>query len=188
MKRQVGLGLAKSISNATPNTVLKSPSIEGLEYFGEFFPNSKALIIIRDGRDVAVSYTQTWKNTTIKEAAAHWKKQSNALRAFLSSKAFKSEHHKLVLYEKLYSSPETELPRIFDFLNLDITRFNPDDLVHLRVRGSSQMVDTEGRVSWEPKELDDFAPVGRYKSLTDRQQRKLNKLLAEELTYWGYEL
>lgn len=188
MKRQVGLGLVKSMSDGNINTVLKSPSIGGLDNFTDFFPDSKALIVVRDGRDVAVSYTQTWSNTTLKEAAGHWMKQSKLLRDFLSSDAFNSDKHRVVSYEKLFTNTETELLSIFDFLNLDLERFNPDDLVHLRIRGSSQTVSREGEVSWEPRKVEGFAPIGRYRSLSDRQQHKLNRQLEEDLSYWGYEL
>lgn len=188
MKSQVGLGMAKSLSDAGANTVLKSPSIEGIEYFTEYFPNSKALIVIRDGRDVAVSHERTWKNVSMKDAAKNWLKQSRQLRRFLASTHFNSDIHKVVSYEKVFNEPETELKRIGEFLKLDLDGFDWDGLVHLRIRGSSQSVDLDGRVRWEPKDLEDFSPVGRYKTLTDRQQRRLNRLLKEELRYWGYEV
>jgi len=94
----------------------KSPSyITSLEMIKEHFPNARFVHIIRDVRDYCLSINHAWKKNMIR-AAQRWNDYVENARTISSQ--FNDEYMELK-YEDLLDSPETELKRIVEFLDLE---------------------------------------------------------------------
>lgn len=91
------------------------------------FPNARIIHIVRDGRDVCLSYQSVHKNAPQKfgpnsplTAALYW---IDGLRRVQESKAQKNRGAQLYefRYEDMLNSPERILKSLFEFLELDFT-------------------------------------------------------------------
>ena len=83
------------------------------------FPNAKYVYLVRDPRDVALSWHHArWRYGGLKEGCQAWKEdQVQGMHLY----SWLKEHNKMVLirYEDLLQNPASELDRVCRFLNLD---------------------------------------------------------------------
>ncbi|MEB3342262.1 sulfotransferase [Okeania sp.] len=97
------------------------------------FPESKGIEIIRDGRDICVSYQARSKN-------ARWAKQSTKSVIQIWKKAIErgkiakanseiSDRLYSVRYENLRTYPQKEISKIFDFIGLDYDETLIDEII-----------------------------------------------------------
>lgn len=94
----------------------------------ELFPEARFVHIIRDGRDVALSWLDTgWDfgPQTIEEAALYWR--YHVKRGQRSGRALGAERYREVLYEDLLRDPPGGLKTLCEFLELD---FDPRMLAY----------------------------------------------------------
>src|SRR5262249_23580251 len=96
--------------------VTKTPSVKNLSLFFSLFPNSKLLILVRDGRSVVESAVRTF-DRPYGHAAQEWADSAQIIQEF--GKNHPEKQFLLVRYEDLYKNVEKELRRIFEFLQLD---------------------------------------------------------------------
>jgi len=87
------------------------------------FPEAKSIEIIRDGRDVCVSYqargkTARWAKQSTKTVAATWKKAIKKVERVKGDSEIGNRIYS-VRYENLRTHPQEELSKIFDFIGLD---------------------------------------------------------------------
>jgi hypothetical protein len=84
--------------------------------------------------------------------------------------------------------PEETIRGIADFLGVDEAGFQWDRLTKLPVRGSSTILDAQGRVSQEAVEKPkDFSPIGRWREWSMWRKRKFKKVAGRELIELRYE-
>jgi hypothetical protein len=82
------------------------------------FPEARFVHLIRDGRNVALSYLERpWGPSTVGEAALYWR--SRVSRGRTAGEALGSGRYLEARYETLVTDPETEVRRICSFLDLD---------------------------------------------------------------------
>jgi protein-tyrosine sulfotransferase len=185
--------------------VVKEPSVKNLERFFLFFPLSRLLVLMRDGRDIACSSLRTafasprgldWRHprsysrvlqNPLAEMARRWSEASRTVRAFLE------EHDeggrvRVVRYEDLVRDPEAETRGILDFLELSPDRFAWDSFAALDVRGSSFVGNRSGKLDWNGAGSmpETFEPIGRWRSWGEREIRRFHSVAAAELDHWGY--
>lgn len=107
---------------------IKAPVlIASIDRIRAVYPNSKIVHIIRDGRDVYLSYKKVHDQTSVKfgpktllENALYW---VDGLRRI---ERYRGTHHVFELrYENLLGNPEGELKQLSDFLGIDY-----DPIVH----------------------------------------------------------
>jgi hypothetical protein len=95
----------------TPSYVFRMRQIE------EMLPESHFIHLIRDGRDVALSWRKTWfsPGPDMKTLASHWKQ---SVMAGLGSRNG-TAHYLDVRYEELIHDAASVLQRICDYISLD---------------------------------------------------------------------
>lgn len=98
--------------NKTPKHVYSMPELDAL------FPEARFVHIIRDGRDVALSYLdQRFGPSDIPTAARVWSSRVAMGRA--SGQALGPQRYAEVRYEDVLDDPEREMRRLCTFLSLD---------------------------------------------------------------------
>lgn len=91
--------------------------IEPLELYDRSLPRMKVIHMVRDGRDVCLSWRKTWfgpKSTA--EAAVKWRDHVNHYRTWGGAHP---ERYCEVRYEDLLEDPQKTMGRIKDFLGLE---------------------------------------------------------------------
>ncbi len=97
--------------NKTPDYGLRLPAII------EIFPRSKILFLVRDGRDVTLSYLACdWGPDSFFNGAEYWRRQLEAYQNFCD--LYPDAKIILVKYEDLTSDPEKTLHSICRFLDI----------------------------------------------------------------------
>lgn len=106
----------------TPWNTYSLPSI------GQTFPRGRYLWLVRDGRDVALSYTASGLIAEFNDAAQRWSEANAACARF----ARWSPNVMQVRYEDLVSTPDTTFAQVFDWAGLDFdSRFLTTKVDHL---------------------------------------------------------
>lgn len=190
----IGDGLQNMIvSRATgpdPAIVLsKTPFPNNLSRLGELFPQSKAIVIVRDGRSVVESTVRTW-NSPFDVASARFRDGARSILDAIGSTDSVPPHLHLVRYEELFDDPVRIARDALAFLGLDPSLLTSDDVEQSPLRGSSTATtgETEGSVHWEAVERPaDFAPTTRWESWTERQHQLFAAVAGPENRALGYD-
>jgi len=103
----------------TPGHILRLPLL------AQYFPEARFVHLIRDGRNVALSYLDIdeWGSSSVAEAAINWRKR--VLKGRRDGMALGPERYQEVRYEHLVENPEKELRRLCEFADLE---FHPSML------------------------------------------------------------
>ncbi|EYD74939.1 hypothetical protein Rumeso_03500 [Rubellimicrobium mesophilum DSM 19309] len=173
--------------------VLKSPHVQNLTLAPYIFAGAKLIVCIRDGRDVVVSSMNTFDRfslgrKTFDQLATEW---SLAAAAILDCEPGGRTYHPsmmVVRYEELQSGDTAPVERMLAHSGLSAQRYDFDAFRALPVRGSSRETDlTDGR--WAPHEKsEDFKPVGRWRSWSDKRLARFNSIAGSVLERAGYGL
>jgi len=173
---------AKIWGEKTPAHALWLPQIRDL------FPCARVLFMVRDPRDVLVSYDDRWnegrRSTDYLITTAALLKYY--LLHLLQRNGFPAEQVRCVKYESLTAQPSAELERTCDFLGVD---FQPSMLNYYHRHANVENEMAEGRhhlLLSKPATTDH---IGRYKKALSRSQIALvERLLGEEMRALGYPL
>lgn len=144
------------------------------------FPDAKYIFLVRDGRDVAVSYMDMQKYGQ-KYAP---KVTSDPVKAFEewadtvleSEKQLNGSNHITVRYENLVSSPEEELRRVCDFLGEE---YSSDMLFYYE-----NNYEPEATMAWKmkTKEPPSTSQIGRWKGLfTEGQIHSILNIISSRI-------
>ena len=149
------------------------------------FPDAKFVYMVRDPRDVALS----WKKSPghpggVRAAARMWRYEQDMALRFLSVAEHSDRIH-VVRYERLVSEPETGLKRLCEFLD---TSFEPAMLEFFS--GKEATTSANAAIGWKnlvkPVMTDNFA---KYRAeLSSREQRIVERIAGRPLEQLGYEL
>jgi hypothetical protein len=155
-----------------------------LRRLGRMFPEARFVHLVRDGRDVALSYLEAaWGPSTVEDAAVEWRHRVAAGRR--AGRSLGADRYLEVHYEDLVAGPRPVVERVCEFIDLSwddrllrhqeraelvigATRF-PE--AHQRLR----LPPTPGLRNWRT-EMDD-ADVARFEAIAGPQ-----------LEAFGYEL
>ncbi len=122
----------------------KTPSTKGMSFVQQYLPNSKVLLLIRDGRDVSSSYSKTFKSR-YEDGVRTWLEGAKDALHYIESDTVL-----LTRYEDLVSDFEKTMRTIFDFLGVDCEDYDYSFQESAPVIGSSRTLDEYGKVSWIP--------------------------------------
>lgn len=165
--------------------ITKTPTVHNITQFYNYFPNSKLLIIIRDGRDVLESSVQSFnydRETTIRR----WVKGSQDIAQF--QKQHIGKPFLIVKYEDLHLYTQTEMEKILSFLSLDVSKYDFQAALNLPVVGSSSFKRGSGNVHWLPVQKNEsFDPLNRAAHWTRQDHESFNRLAKTALEQWGYQ-
>lgn len=97
----------------------KTPSfVLHIGLLAHVFPESRFIHVIRDGRDVALSYLQGgWGPKDLQEAAVYWKRFVERGRRY--GEQLGRDRYLEVRYEELVADPERQVRTLCDFIDLD---------------------------------------------------------------------
>jgi len=166
----------------TPAHALWLPQIRDL------FPRARVLFMVRDPRDVLVSYDDRWD-----EGRRHTEYVSNTaalLKHYLSHllhrPGFPPEQIRWVRYETLTSQPQAELEQICRFLNV---AFEPTMLTFYRRHANVEREMVDGKHHALLKKPATTEKIGRYREAFTLSQIALaERLLGDEMRSLGYSL
>ncbi|WP_277991586.1 sulfotransferase family protein [Trinickia acidisoli] len=90
----------------------------GIDVLRELYPDARYIHMIRDGRDVAISFARTpWWHKDIGKNLARWAFEASLIKT-LCEEMLAPEQVLTVHYEKFVEDPESELRRICRFLRI----------------------------------------------------------------------
>lgn len=161
--------------------------LDYLEEINRAMPHASYLHLVRDVRDVAVSYLEIERKkhkgqyapklaTTAEEIAESWCENNERTRAFLADKK-----HLIVRYEDLLVRPEIELARVANFLGISY-----DSQMTRYYEFNDEPKETLG---WKQKTLQpvDASRAGAFRRELDPNfGDKLWELAEETLVKFGY--
>ena len=91
-----------------------------IEFLSQLFPEAKFVHIIRDGRDVALSYLDMqWGPESVEEAAVYWKRFVKKGRS--AGRSLGPSRYCEVKYERLLEDPEGIVRSLCSFLDLEFS-------------------------------------------------------------------
>lgn len=150
----------KLVGNKTPDSVRRMKTLHTL------WPHARFVHLIRDGRDVVLSFLNwpkvqqkkpgtfpTWKNDPVSTAALWW--ELNVRRGREAGGVLGGELYREIRYESLVAHPEKECPALCEFLSLKydeaMLHWNELEPLPLEESGSLRKIDAHtGMPSWQP--------------------------------------
>jgi hypothetical protein len=166
--------------------VTKTPLIDNLEHFFEFFPRAHLLVLVRDGRAVVESNVRSFATDSESEMRA-WAAAADKLAQFESDYQNARARYLVVRFEDLHSRTEAEMRRILAFLGLSSETYPFEHALDLPVVGSSTFKRPPGNVRWLPvKKTTDFDPLARASEWTRASHERFNWVAGPQLVHLGY--
>ncbi len=164
--------------------LLKTPDIANLELLQGLFPGARALVVMRDGRDVVASGMRSF-GWSFEAGLYHWESRTRRLLEYMEKVG---RRHCLVLrFEDVLENPRASLEPVLEFLGLEKDRFDFRVVHSIPVKGSSTLRHESGELSWKPiPRSSDFKPVGRWKEWGQWRKRRFHWVAAETLEAFGY--
>lgn len=191
LDRSLGAGISLFLQERCnrPRVVSKTPRVESLTNFFRFFPDSKLLILVRDGRSMVESAIKTfgWRREPFLHALAQ---AARMINSFNNQASAHQDRFRIIRYEDLWQDTESALCDILKFLELDMGVYDLQAALNLPVRGSSELKTGSGEpIHWDPVERTaDFDPMSRFKEWSDARHFRYNKLVGREMQELGYAL
>lgn len=166
----------------TPGHALWLPQIRAL------FPQARILFMVRDPRDVVVSYDDRWDGS--KRDTDYLASTASLLKYYvhhlLQRPAFPAEQIRWVRYESLVTDPTAELGKICEFLGVD---FEPSMLAFYRRHTHLERDMPEGEHHALLGRPATAEKIGRYRdALSPTQIALLEHLMGAEMLALGYSL
>jgi len=161
----------------------KTPAYIGhVDRIAAVWPEGRFVVLVRDGRDVALSVMSVpFGPNNVWAAARSW---ATAIRQGREAADRYPDRVVTVRYEDLVTDPEPEVARVCDFLELE---FSPDMLAIEKTDRSKVVEDQAGWFTnvWAGITT---AAVGKWRTeLTPRQVGVFESVAGEELRALGYE-
>ena len=143
--------------------------IHRLDLLYKIFPNAKFIHLIRDGRDVAVSYRNIKKIDSkspykpqlpaeMLEIAKEWDSNINKINSFLNT--IPEVNQLEIKYEDLLKNTKISALKICDFLNVPYE----EEMLHYYRRNLRHHTEPKATLDWKKKTLQkpDISNIGKY--------------------------
>ena len=166
----------------------KSPSVVGLEYFFDLFPDDYLIIIIRDGRAVVESGVRSF-DWNYENTMRRWTAGAQAIHNL--KKKYQNSNKKLLIvkYEDLFMDEKGELLKISAFLGLDPGLFDFERVKSLGVTGSSEIKKYKDTINWQVTEKSkEFNPIQRFSNWDRKKHDRFNWISGQLMTMLGYDI
>ena len=190
-KHEIGNGIINFTKNQTHHSVqiLKTPSTININYFFDFFPKSKLIILLRDGKSVVESGVKSnfWN---YQRGFLIWNNSAERILNFQKKNKAQANQFLIVKYENLIISFENEVKRILNFCDLDITKYNFSAENNITLFGTStKNINNEDDFKWEKKEKPkNFNPLSRANNWKKIKHIRFNYTCGKNAKKLGYEL
>jgi len=147
-----------------------------------WYPSAKIICIVRDGRDVVLSLMKVpWhKRKSLAAFSAMWNFYINLIKKYIEK--FKDSFY-VLKYEDFILSPEYELTKVCEFIGENFEYQQLDYKLN-------SMVVTHREENWKKKALTiiDTSRKEAWRKTNSRDIYLMNKIMEENLRYWGYEV
>lgn len=185
----LGNGLAAFLEDRcrSDRVISKTPRVKNLDLFLRYFPGSKLLILLRDGRSIIESGARSFQWS--REAAMHSVSEAaRVVSRFREKHAADRARYRILRYEDLWQNTEEQLHELLDFLQLEPENYDWQTALTLPVRGSSELkMSGGGEVHWDPVERDPaFDPLSRFSRWSDARHFRYNRVAGAEMEKLGY--
>lgn len=157
----------------TPLNTLWLPRIERM------FPDARYVHILRDGRDVALSYVKAGLYGDLEDAAGRWRQSVRAARRH-GARVGPGRFHE-VRYEDLVAEPVATLGPLCSFLGLSYKDTMLDFWKSARGLGDSRLAHHDNLKN--PLSTDS---IGRFRGLDKAEQQKVHAVIGPDLEAFGY--
>ncbi|RMD92911.1 MAG: sulfotransferase [Calditrichaeota bacterium] len=155
-----------------------------LPLIDQLFPNAQYILLIRDGRDVAVSLVaaDTTPVTDFRRAANYWLRSVTLARKFAAK--LDATRFLEIYYENLVKDPEPVIRKVYKFLNLDYT---PKALEFWK--NVDQLKDTRRAIHKNLRQPINPNSIGKWRQqLNEEDQKVLQNILREKLLELNYQV
>lgn len=172
--------------------LLKSPHVQNIGLFPAIFPDDRALLLLRDGRDVVASSLKTFGSRRFGRKgftalADEWRLGCEAILAFGPGGTHAHPGMHVVRYEDLIRDLEPTVSTVLGAVGLDVSRYDFEALRKLPVRGSSASTSAMDQ-RWQPHAKPaSFNPVGRWRDWPEARKRRFNAVAGPALLRAGYD-
>ena len=173
---------AKIWGEKTPAHALWLPHIRAL------FPEARILFMVRDPRDVLLSYDDRWDKS---ERDTEYLASTASLLKYYMSRllrhpAFPPDQIRWLRYESLVADPATELEKVCNFLGVD---FEPSMLDFYHRHANVEHETSDGKHHALLKRPATTDKIGRYRlAMSASQIALVEQLLGEEMQALNYPL
>ncbi len=188
LSRHLGTALLDFLSvDPHRRLVTKSPTLENLESFFEFFPQSHVVLLLRDGRDVVRSGMKTF-GWQLEDAAAAWAAGVDRMLTFAERADIPHTQRSVVRYEDLHRRPRKAMARLLQAVGLPLECYDFAAAASLPIRGSSTFRGGDATpVHWHPvPRTESFQPTNHWNGWTDHDRDTFLSLAARQLRRAGY--
>lgn len=155
-----------------------------LNYILHHFPKGKAVFVVRDPRDSfrsAKNHPGVWNDFPSEDPlGAYMETWKRCVWAYLDQK--NSSRLALVQYENFCEAPEEQLPRVMDFLGMEVEKQQLDPSKYGRTRVS------ERQGLKRLKESVSTKTVGKWREALDEWEvQRIEELVEDEMKELGYQ-
>jgi len=173
---------AYAAAHGKPRWGDKTPHyVHHVDHLLRVFPRARFVVLVRDGRDVALSLRRMPFGPNNAWAAAQW--WARGIRAGVRAAQRHPDAVRTIHYEDLARAPREEVPRLCEFLGLGYR----EDMLALEKADRARIV--RDQASWFPTLFDGIntVAVGRWeREMSRRDQRIFAALAGAELEQLGY--
>jgi hypothetical protein len=163
-----------------------------LDFLKELFPEMKVIHLVRDARDVALSYARTtWWSKDVGENLLQWENEVSIIKEFGKKNP---DNFLEIRYEDLACNPEQELQKILDILGLtfELEMLDSSRLINYwaMFKGDSGSMQSKQYQQWEKSMKNVFFPDSIYswKKNQDHDFNELVKPIKGTLESLGYSV
>lgn len=163
-----------------------------LDVLKQIFPEMKVVHIVRDARDVAISFSRTpWWSKDINANLIQWEKEVNVIRSFGMENP---DIYIEIRYEDLVLYPENELQKVVKMLGLKFEEgmLDPDNLIDYTKYSKSDIggISSNKFNEWKENRKKIFFKNSIYAWKNDplRKTFIMNKKIQDTLQYYNYDI
>jgi len=186
----LGFGLMNyfnSLNNNSKYILLRTPDALNINLYFNLFPDAKIIILLRDGRDTVESYISSWGGAKIfRYMTKRWSQRMQQINDFIEN----NNHSKQILiikYEDIVQNKDLLLNKTFNFLDLDQSKYDWNQLNEIPILGSSSFKDKENNVHWNPIIKEDYKPINKWIKWSKTKKSYFKKHAGKWLIKYDYE-
>jgi hypothetical protein len=187
----LGTGLLHFAAQQTPGrrAVLKTPYSEGIHNFSRLFPDGRAVVVLRDGRDAVESMMRMEWNLPFTRCVEIWRRGAERVHRFVQAHGTRGRNHAVIRYEDLFNRPKPTISAMLKFADLPLKGYPMKAAMCLPVRGSSfHFSDPETRFTQPLPRTPEFNPIGRWKAWPTSRLRAFERAAGRQMRDLGYSL
>ena len=183
IQEAIGKGLTDSLGTDNDYNTIKTPLTTNLDNLKKFFPDSKVILLMRDGKNVVASHEKTFKKG-ISIPSNIYSIGGETILNHINDQQFYC-----LKYEDLNDDPENQLESIFAYLDLSYSDVDQNEIGKLGIVGSSTFGRSGDQVDWNqtfPK-TKNFNPNNRSANWSNYKRQRFDWIAGDINEKLGYK-